>query len=98
MRRSDYQSSNLVGAGAAGVIALMGATLSAYILTGIPQAVVLAVCFAVMAASIVVSLAEQHKLEKATTPQLAEAPSPQADRHASGNRTMAPFSGLEVRA
>lgn len=97
MRGSDYQSSNLVVAGAAGVIALIGATLSANMLTGVLQAVALAVCFAVMAASIVVSLAEQHKLENETKPQIVEAPESVLDRGASSH-TLSPFPGLEIRA
>lgn len=92
MRGSDYQSSNLVGAGAAGVIALVGATLAASMLTGVLQALVLAVCFAVMAASIVVSLAEQHKLERAAKPQVAEA---QEFVH---NQSFPSLPSLKVRA
>jgi hypothetical protein len=95
MHRNDNQSSNLVAAGVAGVGALIAATLSAYVLSGIEQAFALAICFTVMGASILVSLAEQRRLENVTTSKVGDASKSVLDRAAaSGGVRVSPFPGI----
>lgn len=91
MREQTHRTSNLVIAGTAGLGALIIAAFSAYMLTGIAQAVVLAVCFAVMGAGLLVSLGEQRRLENETAPQMAT-----VQETASTSRTLTPFPGLEA--